>query len=54
LEEGRNALHLENWGSFPPFVAIFTNDRLAPAPSCGRSAVLWVSDVTQKSILLGI
>jgi hypothetical protein len=38
-------------GSFPPFAAIFTNDRMAPP--CGRSAALWVSDVTQKSVLHG-
>ena len=41
-------------GSLPTFAAIFTNDRLALAPSFGRSAALWVRDVTQKSVLLGI
>lgn len=41
-------------GSILPFAAFFTNDRLAAASSFGRSAALWVSDVTRKSVLLGI
>ncbi|GLT09700.1 hypothetical protein GCM10007928_19320 [Sulfitobacter porphyrae] len=40
--------------SLPPFAAIFTNDRIAPAPPCGRRAPLWVSDVTKSRFCMAI
>lgn len=40
--------------SILPFAAFFSNDRLAPAPSVGRSAGFCFSVVTKKSVLSDI